>query len=211
MLSGAAATPRMALARCWRGRYDLGLFTFETFLNMALGSPRLLNQVGLVVLDEGQFITDPGRGITVELIFSLLLRARERGIRPQLLVLSAVIGSLNNFDRWLDFPVLFSRERPVPLVEGVLDRRGTFQFVDVDGMTKSETLLPAHQIVQRRKKAELAGRDRAVGEDVGRRGRKAARLPQHSGVRRRAVPDTWPRSSASVLPLLSSRPYRRRT
>ena len=135
-----------------RGRYDLGLFTFETFLNMALGSPRLLNQVGLVVLDEGQFITDPGRGITVELIFSLLLRARERGIRPQLLVLSAVIGSLNNFDRWLDFPVLFSRERPVPLVEGVLDRRGTFQFVDVDGMTKSETLLPAHQIVQRRKK-----------------------------------------------------------
>ena len=58
------------------GRYDIGFFTFETFLNMALGSPRLLNQVGLVVLDEGQFITDPGRGITVELIFSLLLRAR---------------------------------------------------------------------------------------------------------------------------------------
>ena len=134
------------------GRYDLGFFTFETFLNMALGSPRLLNQVGLMVLDEGQFITDPGRGITVELIFSLLLRARERGIQPQLLVLSAVIGSLNNFDRWLDLPVLFSRERPVPLVEGVLDRRGTFQFVDVDGMTKSETLLPAHRIVQRREK-----------------------------------------------------------
>ena len=134
------------------GRYDLGFFTFETFLNMALGSPRLLNQLGLVVLDEGQFITDPSRGITVELIFSLLLRARERGIQPQLLVLSAVIGSLNNFDRWLDLPVLFSRERPVPLVEGVLDRRGTFQFVDIDGMTKSETLLPMHQIVQRRPK-----------------------------------------------------------
>ena len=134
------------------GRYDLGFFTFETFLNMALGSPRLLNQVGLVVLDEGQFITDPDRGITVELILSLLLRARERGIQPQLLVLSAVIGNLNHFDRWLDLPVLVSRERPVPLIEGVLDRRGTFQFVDVDGMTKSETLLPAHQIVQRRQK-----------------------------------------------------------
>ena len=40
----------------------------------------------------------------------------------------------------------------MPLVEGVLDRRGTFQFVDVDGMTKSENLLPAHQIVQRRQK-----------------------------------------------------------
>ena len=135
------------------GRYDLGFFTFEIFLNMALRSPHLLNQVGLVVLDEGQFITDPSRGITVELIFSLLLRARERGIQPQLLVLSAVIGSLNNFDRWLGLPVLFSRDRPVPLVEGVLDRRGTFQFVDVGGMSKSETLLPEHHIVQRRQKA----------------------------------------------------------
>ena len=57
------------------GRYDLGFFTYETFLNLALGSPRLLTQLGLVVLDEGQFITDPQRGITVELIFSLLLRS----------------------------------------------------------------------------------------------------------------------------------------
>lgn len=134
------------------GRYDLGFFTYETFLNLALVSPRLLNQLGLVVLDEGQFITDPTRGITVELIFALLLRARQRGISPQLIVLSAVIGNLNNFDRWLDLPLLKSNQRPVPLIEGVLDRRGTFQFVDVDGSTKIETLLPQHSIVQRRDK-----------------------------------------------------------
>jgi helicase len=134
------------------GRYDLGFFTYETFLNLALGSPRLLNQLGLVVLDEGQFITDPNRGITVELIFALLLRARQRGIEPQLVILSAVIGNLNSFDRWLDLPLLMSRERPVPLVEGVLDRRGMFQFVDADGTTKTEALLPAHRIVQRRDK-----------------------------------------------------------
>ncbi|MDZ4021889.1 DEAD/DEAH box helicase [Pseudomonas sichuanensis] len=134
------------------GRYDLGFFTYETFLNLSLGSPRLLNQLGLVVLDEGQFITDPNRGITVELIFSLLLRARQHGIEPQLVVLSAVIGNLNSLDRWLELPLLTSRKRPVPLVEGVLDRRGTFQFVDVDGTTKSEALLPAHRIVQRRDK-----------------------------------------------------------
>ena len=52
------------------GRYDLGFFTFETFLNLALGSPRLLNQLGLVVLDEGQFITDPGRGNHCRAYFS---------------------------------------------------------------------------------------------------------------------------------------------
>lgn len=134
------------------GRYDLGFFTYEMFLNLALASPRLLNQLGLVVLDEGQFITDPTRGITVELIFALLLRARQRGVEPQLVVLSAVIGNLNNFDRWLDLPLLTSRQRPVPLIEGVLDRRGVFQFVDVDGTTKTEPLLSAHQIVQRRDK-----------------------------------------------------------
>lgn len=134
------------------GRYDLGFFTYETFLNLALGSPRLLTQLGLVVLDEGQFITDPQRGITVELIFSLLLRARQRGIEPQLLILSAVIGNLNSFDRWLGVPLLLSRVRPVPLIEGVLDRRGTFQYVDADGATKTDALLPAHRIVQRRDK-----------------------------------------------------------
>lgn len=134
------------------GRYDLGFFTYETFLNLALGSPRLLAQLGLVVLDEGQFITDPHRGITVELIFALLLRARARGIEPQLVILSAVLGNLNSFDRWLNAPLLISRERPVPLIEGVLDRRGTFQFVDADGTTKTEALLPAHRIVQRRDK-----------------------------------------------------------
>lgn len=132
-----------------RGQYDLGFFTYEMFLNLALASPRLLNQLGLVVLDEGQFITDPTRGITVELIFALLLRARQRSIEPQLIVLSAVIGNLNNFDRWLDLPVLTSRERPVPLIEGVLDRRGVFQYVDVDGRTKTRSLLPAYQILQR--------------------------------------------------------------
>lgn len=134
------------------GHYDLGFFTYETFLNLALGSPRLLNQLGLVVMDEGQFITDPQRGITVELIFSLFLRARQRGIEPQLVILSAVIGNLNSFDRWLGIPLLLSRERPVPLVEGVLDRRGTFQYVDTDGTTKTETFLPSHRIVQRRDK-----------------------------------------------------------
>lgn len=134
------------------GRYDLGFFTYETFLNLALGSPRLLTQLGLVVLDEGQFITDPQRGITVELIFSLLLRARQRGVEPQLVILSAVIGNLNSFDRWLGVPLLLSRERPVPLIEGVLDRRGTFQYVDTDGTTKTQALLPSYRIVQRRDK-----------------------------------------------------------
>lgn len=131
------------------GRYDLAFFTYEMFLNLALGTPHLLNRLGLVVVDEGQFITDPRRGITVELILTMLLRARARGIAPQLVLLSAVIGRLNGFERWLDIPVLLSRERPVPLIEGVLDRHGVFQFIDVDGAIKTEQFLPRHAIMQR--------------------------------------------------------------
>lgn len=140
------------------GRYDLAFFTYEMFLNLALGAPHLMSRLGLVVIDEGQFITDPRRGITVELILAMLLRARVRGIAPQLVILSAVIGQLNGFERWLDVPVLLSRERPVPLIEGVLDRQGMFQFADVDGTTKTEALLPRHAIVQRR--------DRPSSQDV---------------------------------------------
>lgn len=139
------------------GRYDLAIFTYEMFLNMALGSQRLLNQLGLVVLDEGQFITDPGRGMTVELILAMLIRARDRGIEPQLIVLSAVIGNLNGFDQWLGTPLLLARERPVPLVEGVLDRQGQFQFIDVDRATKTEALLSPWSVVQRT--AKPSGQD----------------------------------------------------
>ena len=134
------------------GRYDLGFFTYETFLNLALGSPRLLRQLGLVVVDEAQFITNPHRGITVELILSLLLRCREQGITPQLVLLSAVLGNLNEFDRWLGLEVLLSRRRPVPLIEGVLDRAGAFQFLDEHGVSKIENLLQPWDIHQRKGK-----------------------------------------------------------
>lgn len=72
------------------------------FLNLTVGNPAVvLNQLGLIVLDEAQFVTDPGRGISVELLLTLLITARERGIAPQLIVLSAVIGDINSFDDWL--------------------------------------------------------------------------------------------------------------
>ncbi|WP_245503147.1 DEAD/DEAH box helicase [Rhizobium ruizarguesonis] len=134
------------------GRYDIAFFTYEMFLNMALGSPRLLSQLGLVVLDEGQFITDPNRGITVELILAMLLRGQDVGINPQLLILSAVIGKLNGFDQWLDLPLLRTDVRPVPLIEGVLDRQGSFQHVGVDGVSRKEQLLDATEIRIRRDK-----------------------------------------------------------
>lgn len=91
--------------------------------------------------------------MTVELLLTYLLAARRRGISPQILALSAVIGDVNDFDAWLGCGRLVCTDRPVPLVEGVLDRTGTFQYLDADGTEKVEPLLPRGAIRQRGTKA----------------------------------------------------------
>ncbi|HEY0466672.1 MAG TPA: DEAD/DEAH box helicase, partial [Polyangiaceae bacterium] len=136
------------------GRYDLAILTFEMFLRIAVSTPHVLEALGLVVLDEAQFITDPNRGINVELLLTLLIAARERGIHPQLVALSAVIGDVNDFDAWLGVRKLVSTSRPVPLVEGVLDRSGTFTFIDESGVRGQKPLLSSREIVQRKDKPE---------------------------------------------------------
>lgn len=133
-----------------RGRYDIAVLTYEMFLNLAVRNTALLNQIGLVVLDEAQFITDPMRGIVVELLLTFLLTARHRGVSPQLLTLSAVIGHINVFDEWLGCRNLVTTYRPVPLIEGVLDRMGLYQYVDAAGKEGKMQLLPYGAIVRKR-------------------------------------------------------------
>ena len=135
-----------------RGRYDVALLTFEMFLQLSLAVPAILSKLGLVVVDEAQFVTDPGRGINVELLLTNLIAAREQGLEPQLVALSAVIGDINAFDEWLDCRVLVTTDRPVPLVEGVLDRAGLYQSLSADGEETVEPLLEPFQIVQRKSK-----------------------------------------------------------
>lgn len=133
-----------------RGQYDLALLTYEMFLGISVGMPHVLNQIGLVVIDEAQYVTDPNRGITVELLLTSLIAARERGVAPQIICLSAVIGNVNGFPEWLGTQLLLTTKRPVPLREGVMDRTGQFQCVDHDGTQKTIQLVPRERIHQRR-------------------------------------------------------------
>jgi helicase len=136
-----------------KGQYDVALLTYEMFLGLSVAMPMLLAKIGLVVLDEAQFVTNPTRGIAVELLLTNLIAARERGINPQIVALSAVIGDVNQFDQWLGCQTLETDNRPVPLIEGVLDRNGTYQYLDSTGHTCTEQLLESHEIVQRGNKA----------------------------------------------------------
>lgn len=136
-----------------RGKYDIAFLTYEMFLGLVTSNPSLMSAVGLVVVDEAQFITDASRGINVELLLTYLITLRERNIEPQIIALSAVIGSVNDFDSWLGINKLVTSTRPVPLIEGVLDRSGTYQYRDpANGDIKSEQLLGPYDIVQRTSK-----------------------------------------------------------
>lgn len=135
-----------------QGKYDIALLTFEMFLGLATGSPAVLPRIGLIVLDEAQFISEPNRGIVVELILTFLRTARRRGIVPQVITLSATMGALNHFDEWLGCKSLVTTTRPVPLEFGVLDRLGTFETISQEGKCEVRQMLQAHVIQQRRGK-----------------------------------------------------------
>ena len=127
--------------RVIQGQFDLALLTYEMFLSLTCGFPELLPKLGLVVIDEAQFISDGHRGITVELLITMLRMARQRGIEPQVVALSAVIGGVNRFDDWLGCRTLYTARRPVPLHEGVLDHEGCFQYLYSDGMVRRQQLV----------------------------------------------------------------------
>ena len=140
-----------------RGKYGMAFFTYEKFLGLSVGAPHILNQVGLVVLDEAQFITEPGRGMAVELLLTCLVAARSRGVASQLIALSAVIGNANGFERWLGCGLLTTTARPVPLTEGVLDRTGVWRFSNDGGEPQAAQLLDRREIRQRG--AKLSSQD----------------------------------------------------
>ncbi len=134
------------------GKYDIAVLTYEMFLSLAITNTATLSRIGLVVLDEAQFITDENRGIVVELILTRLKTAKNEGILPQLIALSATIGDINKFDDWLGIKSYITDVRPVPLEMGVLDRSGAYEYLDPDGNQKTIQLLPPGSILMRGQK-----------------------------------------------------------
>lgn len=120
-----------------RGRFDVALLTYEKFMAIAIGFPHVLDQAGSVVVDEVQMVADETRGWNLEFLLTLLVMHSRGNGAPQVIVLSAVIGDTNGFERWLGGRLLRRHDRPVPLDEGLLLADGSFRFRD--GVTGEET------------------------------------------------------------------------
>ena len=108
-----------------KGHFDVAFFTYEKFWLLALTHPRLLDTLGLVVIDEAHMIADPGRGHVVELILTMLVLRRKSGRPTQVLALSAALGDTRGLPSWLDAALVTETMRPVPLREAVVGPSGS--------------------------------------------------------------------------------------
>ncbi|WP_438039069.1 DEAD/DEAH box helicase [Sorangium sp. So ce128] len=122
-----------------RGKYDICLMTYEKAAAILIAYAHVLRGVGTVVVDEVQMLADPTRGANLEFLLTLLKYRRREGVRPQIVLLSAVIGDTNGLERWLTASLLRSEKRPVPLKEGILRADGSFRFLDEGG---NESVVP---------------------------------------------------------------------
>jgi replicative superfamily II helicase len=123
-----------------RGQYDICLMTYEKFAAVAIGAPHVLEQLGLVVIDEVQMIADQSRGANLEFVLTMLRLRRGSCETPQIIALSAVIGDTNGLERWLNARLLRRDTRPVPLDEGLILADGSYRHIDPEG---KEQLVPS--------------------------------------------------------------------
>ena len=114
------------------GRYDIALLTYEKCAAIALAYPHVLEQVGTIVVDEVQMIADESRGASLKFLLTLFHILQRRGVAPQIIALSAVIGATNGFENWLGGRLLRRVQRPIPLDEGILLPDGRFRYLDGD-------------------------------------------------------------------------------
>ncbi len=147
-------------------RYDAVILTSEKADSLLHHDPYILNDVGLLVLDEIHTIGDESRGPTLETVASI---ARYVNPDVRILALSATVSNAMELASWLDASLIKSDFRPVPLKTGILYRDQLY----LDGKRRSgvsinqiirETVEDNGQVlmfVSSRKKAEDTARDLA--------------------------------------------------
>ncbi|MDR1404728.1 MAG: DEAD/DEAH box helicase [Candidatus Methanoplasma sp.] len=95
---------------------DIIVATSEKADSMMRHGSKWIDGVKLVIADEVHLIHDPGRGPTLEVILTKLMRKKAD---MQIIALSATISNAEDLARWLNAELVTSSWRPIPLKEGV--------------------------------------------------------------------------------------------
>ena len=107
-----------------RGDFDIAIVVFEKMDALLVQRPTLLANIGLVVVDEMQMLSDPTRGPRLELLLAKMLAAARK---TQIIGLSAVLEKSQNIRDWVGASLLQDDKRPVELRKGVFCN-GTFHY-----------------------------------------------------------------------------------
>jgi len=119
------------------GNFEIAIIVYEKFFSLLNSSTKFLDQIGVIVIDELQLLSDPSRGSNLELILTKLNLLKNRF---QLIGLSAVLGKNSLVDKWLDIDLLQYNRRPVELRTGYL-YDGVFHYQTYNGQETGEEVL----------------------------------------------------------------------
>lgn len=100
----------------------LTVATYEKWYYTLIGSPRLIDQKSLLIVDELQTLGDENRGDRLEALITLV---RTKAPATQIIGLSATFPNADAVARWLDATMVTATRRPVALVEEIWWSRGT--------------------------------------------------------------------------------------
>jgi helicase len=106
------------------GNFDLALAIYEKFNRLLTVNLDILQQIGLVVIDELQMISDPSRGGELEVALTKIIGS---GYSPRMVALSAVLENNTELADWLDCGVVSETVRPIDLLQGVAGS-GSFRY-----------------------------------------------------------------------------------
>lgn len=107
------------------GDYDVAVMAYEKFNYFCLMSPRFLDIVSLVIIDEMQLINDSKWGPLLE---SMVNHIDKKNKNIKIIALSAFVEGQDALIRWFPGRTLISYQRPVELRKGIV-RDGIFKYI----------------------------------------------------------------------------------
>lgn len=143
--------------------YDVIITTYERADSLLRGRSGWLSEVGTVVIDEIQTLSELGRGARLE---SFIIRIRRTIEDLQLVALSATTGAPEELAEWLGCHLIISDDRPVPLVYRVVvssDRNMTIKQLVMTTVQGN-----GQAIIFHRTRREAEAQTRRLADDVGR-------------------------------------------
>lgn len=147
-----------------RGDFGIAIVVYEKLAQLLVQSPGIISDCHLMIVDEVQLIRDRWRGPLLEM---LLARVKRLQPSPQIVCLSATVSDPGGFDSWLGAKVIATANRPVPLLEGVIEQPGKVTLHNVaEGKTEARDFAPTAVVSGNEELLDALAKDLAPNEQM---------------------------------------------